>query len=171
MFMYCFLSLMQTIHEELASHQHLVAHVEQLAEPLEAEAAEKAADIGVQWTQLESSLDRLSDCYGHAASDWMGIEAELQDIQQWCSEQIEWSQRSIQPGQEDQTLAHIQVTNDLHTNCLLDSIGYDCWGRLTLSVRWRTLASHWPAKVSRFQRLTMRDACRSCRPFPSSCFG
>lgn len=87
-----------------------MAQVEQLAQPLDAQAGEKAADIGVKWTQLESSLDRLSDCYGHAASDWMAIEAELDDIQQWCTDKIEWSQHSVQPGQEEETLAHIQVT-------------------------------------------------------------
>ncbi len=83
--------------------------VGQLAEPFEAQAAERAADIGVQWSQLESSLGRLSNCYGHAAADWMGIEAELDDIQQWCSVKIDWSQRSVIPGEEEETLAQIQV--------------------------------------------------------------
>lgn len=86
-----------------------MAEVEQLAEPFEPQAGERAADIGVQWTRLESSLDRLSDCYGHAAADWIGIEADLDDIQQWCSAKIEWSQRSVKPGEEDETLAQIQV--------------------------------------------------------------
>lgn len=86
-----------------------MAEVGQLAEPFELQASERAADIGVQWTQLESSLDRLSDCYGHAAADWIGIEAELDDLQQWCAAKIEWSQRSVKPGEEDETLAQIQV--------------------------------------------------------------
>lgn len=86
-----------------------MAEVEQLAEPFEPQAGDRAADIGVQWAELESSLVRLSDCYGHAAADWMGIEAELDDIQQWCSTNIEWSQRSVEPGEEAETLAHIQV--------------------------------------------------------------
>jgi hypothetical protein len=82
-----------------------------LAEPFEPLAGERAADVGVQWTELESSLDRRSNCYGHAAADWMGIEAELDDIQQWCLLKLEWAQHSVTPGEEDETLAQIQVCN------------------------------------------------------------
>lgn len=106
----CFF-IVQTIHEELTTNQHLVSEVNLLAEPFEPEAGERAADVGVQWTELESSLDRLSNCYGHAAADWMGIEAELDDIQQWCLLKLEWTQHSVTPGEEDETLAQIQVCN------------------------------------------------------------
>jgi hypothetical protein len=82
-----------------------------LAEPFEPLAGERAADVEVQWTELESSLDRRSNCYGHAAADWMGIEAELDDIQQWCLLKLEWAQHSVTPGEEDETLAQIQVCN------------------------------------------------------------
>lgn len=88
-----------------------MSEVGRLAEPFEPQAGETAADIAVQWTELESSLDRLSHCYGHAAADWMGIEAELDDIQQWCSNKLEWTQHSVTPGEEDETLAQIQVCN------------------------------------------------------------
>jgi hypothetical protein len=88
-----------------------VSQVGLLAEPFEPLAGERAADVGVQWTELESSLDRLSNCYGHAAADWMGIEAELDDIQQWCLLKLEWAQHSVTPGEEDETLAQIQVCN------------------------------------------------------------
>ena len=106
----CFF-IVQTIHEELTTNQHLVSEVNLLAEPFEPEAGERAADVGVQWTELESSLDRLSNCYGHVAADWMGIEAELDDIQQWCLLKLEWTQHSVTPGEEDETLAQIQVCN------------------------------------------------------------
>ncbi|EFX67343.1 hypothetical protein DAPPUDRAFT_261694 [Daphnia pulex] len=47
----------QTIHEELTTNQHLVSEVGLLAEPFEPRlAGERAADVGVQWTELESSF-------------------------------------------------------------------------------------------------------------------
>lgn len=92
----------------MAANQELVEKVNRLAEPFEPQASERAANVGLQWTELESSVDRLSDCYGHAAADWMGIEAELEDIQQWAVAKIEWTQLSV--AEEAETLAQIQVT-------------------------------------------------------------
>lgn len=93
----------------MAAGQHLVKEVEQLALDFEPQAGERAADIGVEWTKLETSLGRLSDCYSHAAADWIGVESHLDDVQQWCADKIAWSQRSVEPGDEAETLAQIQV--------------------------------------------------------------
>lgn len=81
----------------------------QLAEPFEPEAGEQATQVGLRWSELESSLERLSKRYGNAAADWLGVESELDDIQQWCAEKIDWSRCSVEPGDEAQTLAQIQV--------------------------------------------------------------
>lgn len=79
-----------------------------MGEPFEGE--DRSAEVGVQWTQLETSLDRLSERYGHAAADWMGVEAELDDIHRWAAAGVEWAQLSAS-RQDDraETLARIQV--------------------------------------------------------------
>lgn len=104
--------IVQAVQEELASHQHLVDEVNQLSQDFEPQTGERAAGIGIEWTTLETSLERLRDCYGHAAADWIGIESHLDDIQQWCSDKIEWSRRFVEPGKETETLAQIQVWNE-----------------------------------------------------------
>ena len=107
-FFYCF--TIQAIQQDLADNQHLVTEVDHLAQHFEPEAGQRADEVGRQWTSLETSLERLSDCYDQAAADWVSVENNLDDIRQWCADKLEWShQRTVQPGEEAETLAEIQV--------------------------------------------------------------
>ena len=106
----------QAIRDELAANQGLIEEVNRLGEPFEPE--ERAADVGLQWAQLETSLERLSERYGHAAADWMGVEAELDDIHRWATVNIEWTQLSAATDDGAETLARIQVPRA----CLFSSV-------------------------------------------------
>ena len=95
----------------MASYYELLDAVRIYAQPFGPQVNDTIANIEKQWSDLELSLNDLALRYQSAVTDWKAIQSDFDSILTWTCVKLDWSQRSVNSGEETETLAQIQVRN------------------------------------------------------------